>query len=117
MIDIVDSKDCCGCSACASICPKQCICMKADNEGFLYPHVDKQSCIDCGLCEKVCNELNPYEKHEPYKVIAAINKNETIRLKSSSGGIFFILAEKTIKEGVQFFGHLFIYFLNILGIS
>ena len=83
MINIVDNHNCCGCSACASICPKQCISMAADKEGFLYPLVDKNICIECGLCEKVCNELHPYEKRKPYKVLAAINKDEDIRMKSS----------------------------------
>ena len=78
--------------------------MVADNEGFLYPQVDMDTCIDCALCEKVCNELQPYEKREPLKVLAAINKNEEIRLKSSSGGIFYILAEKIIKEDGVVFG-------------
>ena len=46
-----------GCSACANICPKQCISMLADTEGFLYPHIDKSRCIDCNLCETVCNHV------------------------------------------------------------
>lgn len=104
MISIQDKKNCCGCSVCASICPKQCIMMVKDNEGFLYPKVDEGTCANCGLCEKVCNELHPYDKREPLKVLAAINKNEEIRLKSSSGGIFCILAEKTIKDGGVVFG-------------
>lgn len=78
--------------------------MVADSEGFLYPHVEVSDCIDCGLCEKVCNELNPYDKRTPLNVLAAINKNEDIRLESSSGGIFYILAEKTINEGGVVFG-------------
>lgn len=78
--------------------------MQADNEGFLYPKVDENTCVNCGLCEKVCNEQHPYDKREPLKVLAAINKNEEIRLKSSSGGIFYILAEKVIKEDGVVFG-------------
>lgn len=104
MINIIDKHDCCGCSACASICPKQCVQMLTDNEGFLYPQVDKDTCIDCSLCEKVCNVLHPYAEREPLQVLAAINKNEKIRLKSSSGGIFCLLAEKTIDEGGVVFG-------------
>ena len=48
MIEIKDKRDCCGCSACVQKCPKQCISLKDDNEGFLYPEVDKVTCIDCG---------------------------------------------------------------------
>lgn len=78
--------------------------MQADSEGFLYPKVNEADCIDCGLCEKVCHELHPYEDREPLKVYAAINKDEEVRLKSSSGGIFYLLAEKTITEGGVVFG-------------
>ena len=104
MIHIIEKKNCCGCSACASICPKSCITMKEDEEGFLYPHVNNITCVKCGLCEKVCNELHPYGKRKPKQVLAAINKNIDVRLKSSSGGIFYILAERTIKDGGVVFG-------------
>ena len=104
MIQITDKHYCCGCSACASICPKHCITMQADSEGFLYPEVNEADCIDCGLCEKVCHELHPYEDRHPQKVYAALNKNEEVRMKSSSGGIFYLLAEKTIAEGGVVFG-------------
>ena len=104
MIDIKDKKECCGCSACVQKCPKQCISLQEDNEGFLYQIVDKETCIDCGLCEKVCPVLNRNEPRKPLKVYAAINKNEEIRLQSSSGGIFTLLAEKTINVGGVVFG-------------
>lgn len=104
MIHITDKNNCCGCSACASICPKHCITMQEDKEGFLYPTVNKSDCIDCGLCEKVCHELHPFESREPLKVLAAINKDEEVRMSSSSGGIFYLLAEKTIAEGGVVFG-------------
>ncbi len=104
MIQITESQNCCGCSACASACPKHCITMHSDREGFLYPEVDKDICVECGLCEKVCNELHPFEKQNPVKVLAAINKDESVRLKSSSGGIFHILASRIIAEGGVVFG-------------
>ena len=104
MINITQKENCCGCSACAQRCPKQCITMQADDEGFLYPIIDANLCIDCGLCEKVCPIINQNEPRRPLKVYAAINKNEEIRMQSSSGGIFTLLAEKTIKEGGVVFG-------------
>lgn len=54
MIKIKEKTDCCGCSACMNICPKKCITMKEDEEGFFYPVVDEKRCIHCGLCEKTC---------------------------------------------------------------
>lgn len=104
MIDIVNKKDCCGCGACVQRCPKQCITMQADNEGFLYPIVNTAACIDCGLCEKVCPVINQSEPRKPQKVYAAYNKNEDIRMQSSSGGIFTLVAEETIKNGGVVFG-------------
>lgn len=104
MINITNKKDCCGCAACIQRCPKQCISLKEDNEGFLYPIVNTNTCIDCGLCEKVCPIINEGTSHIPLKVYAAINKNENIRLQSSSGGVFSLLAEHIINEGGIVFG-------------
>jgi len=104
MIDIIDKHNCCGCSACVQACPKQCIGFNEDEQGFRYPLVNKELCIDCGLCEKVCPCLNQSETRKPLNVYAAINPNEEIRMKSSSGGIFTLLAEKTIDEGGVVFG-------------
>ncbi len=95
---------CTACSSCFHSCPKHCITMQPDSEGFLFPVVNEKDCIDCGLCEKVCHELHPYEQRKPLNVYAAINNDEEIRLKSSSGGIFYLLAEKTILEGGVVFG-------------
>lgn len=101
MIDIVDKKKCSGCTACFSVCPKHCITMQADEEGFLYPHVNKTVCIDCHLCERKCPVLNPFKKREPVACYAAQNKNEQVRLTSSSGGVFTSLAVTVLnKEGI-----------------
>ena len=104
MIEIRDKKDCCGCSACVQKCPKQCISLKEDEEGFLYPVVEIETCIDCGLCEKVCPVLHQGEERKPLKIYAAKNQNEEIRKQSSSGGVFTLLAEEVIKEGGVVFG-------------
>lgn len=104
MIDIKNKQDCCGCSACVQRCPKQCITMAEDNEGFLYPQVDTSKCVDCHLCEKVCPVINQDEARTPLEVYAAKNSDDDIRLKSSSGGIFTLLAEQTIKGGGVVFG-------------
>lgn len=78
--------------------------MQLDDEGFYYPQIDTTTCIDCGLCEKVCPMLSPYLSRKPQQVLAAINKDEKIRMESSSGGIFTLLAEKIINEGGVVFG-------------
>ncbi|MGN0190066.1 MAG: Coenzyme F420 hydrogenase/dehydrogenase, beta subunit C-terminal domain [Candidatus Cryptobacteroides sp.] len=104
MITIADKRTCCGCGACVAVCPRQCITMYPDVEGFLYPEVERGSCIDCGLCEKVCHELHPSEERTPLRFLAAINDDEPVRLRSSSGGIFHLLASKTVSEGGVVFG-------------
>lgn len=104
MIDIKDKKLCCGCAACVQQCPKQCISMQEDDEGFLYPRVDLSICIDCGLCEKVCPVINQGAERNPIEVFAAVNKNDSIRMQSSSGGIFTALAEQIIQEEGVVFG-------------
>ena len=104
MIHITEKRDCCGCSACVQRCPKQCITLREDAEGFLYPEVDKEHCIDCGLCEKVCPVLNQEEKQQPLILLAAKNKNQDIRMDSSSGGVFSLLAECIIEENGAVFG-------------
>lgn len=106
MIDIKDKKLCCGCNACVQRCPKQCISVQEDEEGFLYPIVDLSICIDCGVCEKVCPVLNQGSERNPIEVFAAVNKDDSIRMQSSSGGIFTALAEQIIQEkGVVFGAH------------
>lgn len=106
MIHMEKKKDCCGCHACTQICPKHCITMRADAEGFLYPQVDATACIHCGACEKVCPVLqsSPEPKDKLPKAYAAINLDEKIRAQSSSGGVFSLLAEQTISKGGVVFG-------------
>lgn len=101
---LIDKIDCCGCSACVHICPKHSISFLEDKEGFLYPKINLETCVDCGLCEKVCPIINQESEREPLEIYAAKNDDEGIRLKSSSGGIFTLLAEKIIQEGGVVFG-------------
>ena len=104
MIHIISKEQCCGCSACLHICPKHSISFKEDNEGFLYPEVDVNTCIDCGICEKVCQVINQNEERLPLKVLAAKHPDDEIRMSSSSGGIFTLLADQIIDEGGVVFG-------------
>lgn len=104
MIEIKDKSKCCGCSACVNICPKQCISFDEDIEGFRYPNVDLIRCVNCNLCEKVCPVINQNDVKRPQKVYASKNINEEIRLQSSSGGVFSLLAELIIIRGGVVFG-------------
>lgn len=91
-------KYCCGCSACLHICPKTAITMNQDKEGFEYPVINRNKCINCGLCETVCPIKNAESKSDNVKkCYVSYAKNEEIRLKSSSGGLFTIFAEKILE--------------------
>lgn len=105
MIRVEKKNKCCGCGACFNACPTNAIFMKEDENGFEYPQVEEKKCINCGLCEKCCPIL--YEKvhiNSNHKAYACINKDYDIRLKSSSGGIFTLLAEEVLKAGGIVFG-------------
>ena len=111
MIQISDKTKCCGCRACSEICPKQCINMERDSEGFLYPVVDKEICIDCGMCEKVCPQIHVEEARTSNwnipKVFSSYALNDHIRIDSTSGGLFSVLAEHFFDTGSYVAGALY----------
>ena len=96
---------CSGCTACANISPKSAIEMVRDEEGFLYPKVNIDKCINCGLCKKTCPMINHKEHHEfEQKAYIFQNKDEQTRLESTSGGAFTALAEEVINSNGVVFG-------------
>lgn len=99
MINIDFNKDCTGCSACADVCPRQCINITEDKDGFMMPLINKANCIDCGRCEQICPVLNyeakPYEDRKCY---VAYHKDAEIRHNGSSGSVFYALAENVIRQ-------------------
>ena len=131
---VLSHERCCGCGACVNICPKECINMVSDSEGFLFPEIDESKCVDCGLCRSVCSVLsNQYDDKidanqsvsishrslreqplqsalptaaplcgaasscipEAYGVKA---KDIDLRLASSSGGFFSVIAKYILKD-------------------
>lgn len=101
MIQISDKTKCSGCTACASICPKHCIEMKADEEGFFYPYVDMSLCMKCNACDVVCPIQNNIVSEERYNTdfYAAQNKDLTVRQESTAGGVFSLIATYIINAG------------------
>ena len=97
MIDKI-SKECTTCSACINICPRKCIKFQINEEGFNYPIIDKFKCIECNLCEKVCSVISDEKTISKTRAYAVKNKNEEIRLKSTSGGFFSLLANYVLEK-------------------
>lgn len=87
-ISILAKAECCGCTACYSICPTRAIKMSPDEEGFLYPAVDEKKCINCGLCLKTCKQDTQYKSKQ--KIYAIKSNDLDLRFNSSSGGGIFI---------------------------
>lgn len=92
ILDKIEISRCNGCTACSSICPKHCIEMKENEDGFLYPEVNKINCISCNLCDEICPVNNDIEPNDVPNAYAVINKKEEERLQSSSGGVFSLIA-------------------------
>lgn len=123
MIEIKKKEDCCGCSACIAKCPKQCISFYQDEEGFLYPKINKNTCVECGVCECVC-PMNDNAKvfsnlestkediiHQALKTTSKIPecyvcyiREPNIRNESTSGGAFGAVSEYVLKKGGAVFG-------------
>lgn len=98
-------KECCACTACMSICPKQAIAMQPDEDGFVYPVVNHGLCVECGLCKKVCAFQNvPITYKPPLATYAAVNRNKYVLAVSSSGGIFGALASIIFRMNGVVFG-------------
>lgn len=104
MIDHLDRCQCTGCFSCVQKCPKHCISVIRDSEGFLVPQIDMEQCIHCQLCEQACPQLTPQPLHEPVKVYAAQIKDDTLLLKSTSGGVFALAARTVLGNGGVVFG-------------
>lgn len=103
-LEINKKKDCMGCYGCFNICSQSCITMATDNEGFWYPKVNYDKCIKCGKCIDICPIINKKTVENNPRAYACINKNEAVRLESSSGGLFTLIAEYIIDRGGVVFG-------------
>ncbi len=108
MIEVIDKENCCGCGSCVQICPVKCLELRTDEEGFWYPQGEKKTCVECGLCERVCPILHAEPVCDSIKnAYAGYALDEQVRMKSSSGGIFTVLAEEILRENGVVFGAAF----------
>lgn len=107
MPNLHTDKDCCGCTACVSICPKDALRMTPDTIGFVYPQINQDRCIECGLCEKVCAFHDKYETPNNFKLPIPYGvrvKDEEELMKSRSGGAFMAFSDWILDKGGVIYG-------------
>lgn len=105
MVELFSERDqCCGCMACADACPNNAVAVKTDPEGFWYPEIKQELCVDCGRCQAVC-PLAPGEAGKaPLRYIAAQAKDPALRKASTSGAVFPVLAQAVLNQGGVVYG-------------
>lgn len=110
MIKIMNPSECCGCTACFSTCPQQAISMNVDEKGFLYPSVNFKKCIDCHLCEKVCQFNKQKDNNSSVsqlKAYATKHLSKEVLNASTSGGMFTALSDYILENCGSVFGAAF----------
>lgn len=98
MNEIISKNKCTGCTACMNICSKQAISIEIGKDGFKYPIIDQEKCINCGLCKKTCPVLNTKKNDALNKCYVAYSKEKSYSNNSSSGGIFPIIADLILEK-------------------
>lgn len=117
MIRIDNKSDCCGCTACESICAHNAISMRPDTLGFLYPVVDVDKCVDCGLCDKVCAFNDNYDISQNLKhpvVYGARHKDITEVASSRSGAAFVAISDYVLENGGVVYGVAFAEYFRVI---
>lgn len=106
-IEILAKNQCTGCMLCGDLCVRSSIIFKEDEEGFLYPSINKDTCIECGICVKCCPALNPQKhKQSPISYAAYASENKSHNA-GSSGGIFGVISEYVLNNGGRIWGAAF----------
>ncbi len=99
MTEICSFDTCTACGACLQICPTKCIVMKENDEGFMYPYIDKDRCVDCKKCIRTCPVINENAGFKKAQFYMAWHKDRNVLKHSSSGGVFTALAEYVLSRG------------------
>ena len=97
-INWISKNNCTGCEACANVCPVNAITLRLGEDGFSYPNIYSEKCINCGKCELVCKNRGSVIHTPVKKVYAAKTLDDNFRVKSTSGGIFGEIALAVLAE-------------------
>lgn len=108
MIELASHDLCTGCTSCVNTCSHHAITMQADSEGFLYPVINRNLCVECGLCTKRCPILLPVKQKNESSPKAFALWSYPDRTVSSSGGAFSAFARSVIKKGGRVWGAAFV---------
>lgn len=108
----VEKCSCCG--ACISVCPKKCIKLSIDENGFEYPSINHDECIECGRCKSVCHAENDIEKNYPQKAYATWSLDEKDRKTSTSGGAASVFYQYVINNNGIGYGATYDNNLNVV---
>ena len=104
MIEILDKTKCCGCTSCANACPRNCIEMVMDNEGFLYPKVDLKACINCNACEHACPMNKDLAREDIPETYVARDRRKNILSMGTSGSVFTSIMEAILNRSGVIYG-------------
>lgn len=106
-----EKNECCGCGVCVQKCPQKAITMRKEENGFLYPHIEKEKCLDCQVCYTVCPFADSgyvYSRSiDIPEVYMVVHGDDEILKKSTSGGAFTAIAETFCDEKYVIFGAAF----------
>ena len=94
---------CTGCTACYAVCPTDAIEMKPNKQGFIYPNINSEMCMECGLCNKTCSLIGS-NKNSVIIAYAVRNNSNAVLKKSSSGGASHALCKSMIQQGGVVYG-------------